>query len=344
MSEQYRGIEDVLREMVLAPKGYSELYERALARARKISFSAPRLEDVKRRELARIDAASSYLSSFLRRLALSSPFLRDMHPFHRELAELAVNADEYRRCLALIYGAARIVEKIARDQRRRVIAATRGREAVRARRQFFARVRSLLEELDECFGRLRAYQLELLKLPNVDPALPTVIIAGPPNVGKSSLLRAVSRARPEVREYPFTTKRIVIGHVELADGSKVQVLDTPGLLDRPMSDRNPIELQAVLAMKHLRGVVLFLFDPSETCGFPLEYQLSVYRDVRSSFPETPCIPVANKVDVTPRERALALVRMLGGDAKDLFFVSALRGTNVGLLVRAALDALSLIHI
>jgi len=336
-----RSIEDLLRGMILAPVSHRQLYDRAVLKAKRLPPAGQGLKSLKKHEVARIELARSYTTGFLKKLALRSPFLKDLHPFHRELAQLAVNTDEYRRCLALIYGAVRILNKIAADQKRKVMRASTRQEIIRARRQFFARMRSVLEDLDECFTKLRNYQVELMKLPNVDPELGTVIVAGPPNVGKSSLVRAVSRARPEVREYPFTTKTIVVGHVELEDGTKIQILDTPGLLDRPMKERNPIELQAILAMKHLPGVILFLFDPSETCGFPLTYQLSVYRDVRTSFPSTPCIPVANKVDILNRERALTLLRALGeGDRRNLHFVSATKRVNVALLLRRAIEVLA----
>jgi len=340
MRHTSRNIEELLRRMILAPASYQQLYDRAVLKAKKLPPPGPGLKSLKSHEIARIEAARRYITSFLKKLALRSPFFKDLHPFHQELAQLAVNADEYRRCLALVYGAVRILNKIATEQKRKVMRASTRQEAVRARRQFFARMRSVLEDLDECFTKLRNYQLELMKLPNVDPELGTVIVAGPPNVGKSSLVRAVSRAKPEVREYPFTTKTIVVGHIELEDGTKIQVLDTPGLLDRPMRERNPIELQAILAMKHLPGVILFLFDPSETCGFPLTYQLSVYRDVRASFPSTPCIPVANKVDILDRERALALLNALSEDEKrNLHFISATERINVDMLVRKAIEIL-----
>ena len=333
------GIEEVLKKMVIAPPSYEQLFESAIRRARKMRKSARGLAGIKGLEASRIEAARAYVTNYLRKLALRSPFLKEMHPFHRELASLVLDADEYKRCLALIYGAARIIDKIAYEQKRKVKLASDRREAARARRQFFARLRSVLEELDKCFSSLRKYQLELRKLPNVDPELETIIVAGPPNVGKSSLVRAVSRAKPEVREYPFTTKTIIVGHIDLPD-RRIQVIDTPGLLDRPMEFRNPIELQAVLAMKHLRGVIVFLFDPSETCGYPLEYQLRVYADIKRNFPNTPCIPVANKVDILDFHKAGELVKKLSeSDRKRLFFISALKKINVEDLVAEAISLL-----
>lgn len=42
---------------------------------------------------------------------------------------------------------------------------------------------------------------------------PTVVLVGMPNVGKSSIVTAVSSGTPEINDYPFTTRRLKIGHV-----------------------------------------------------------------------------------------------------------------------------------
>ena len=66
--------------------------------------------------------------------------------------------------------------------------------------------------------------------------------------------------------YPFTTKGIDVG-IHEAGHRRYQVIDTPGLLDREIEDRNRIEMQAVTALKHLANAMLFILDPSETCGY-----------------------------------------------------------------------------
>ena len=51
---------------------------------------------------------------------------------------------------------------------------------------------------------------QLRQLPLVDPDLPTFVLAGAPNVGKSSLVSALSTGQPEVCNYPFTTRSIKV--------------------------------------------------------------------------------------------------------------------------------------
>lgn len=53
-----------------------------------------------------------------------------------------------------------------------------------------------------------------------------------------------------------------------------QVIDTPGILDQPLEERNTIEMQAVTALAHLRAAILYVMDPSEQCNYSLEDQVS----------------------------------------------------------------------
>ncbi|NXC17767.1 NOG1 protein, partial [Corythaeola cristata] len=76
-----------------------------------------------------------------------------------------------------------------------------------------------------------------------------------------------------------------------------QVVDTPGILDHPLEDRNTIEMQAITALAHLRAAVLYVMDVSEQCGHSLEEQVELFRNIKPLFANKPLIIVANKCDV-----------------------------------------------
>lgn len=55
----------------------------------------------------------------------------------------------------------------------------------------------------------------------------------------------------------------------------IQVVDTPGLLDHSLEERNTIEMQAITALAHIRAAVLYIMDLSEQCGHTIEEQVSL---------------------------------------------------------------------
>lgn len=62
-----------------------------------------------------------------------------------------------------------------------------------------------------------------------------------------------------------------------------QVVDTPGILDHPLEERNTIEMQAITALAHLRSAVLYVMDVSEQCGHTLSEQLELFNNIRPLF-------------------------------------------------------------
>jgi len=82
----------------------------------------------------------------------------------------------------------------------------------------------------------------------------------------------------EVQPYAFTTKALYVGHTDYKY-LRWQVIDTPGILDHPLEDRNVIEMQAVTALAHLRAAVLYMMDLSEQCDQTLEDQVLSYFTV-----------------------------------------------------------------
>jgi nucleolar GTP-binding protein len=77
---------------------------------------------------------------------------------------------------------------------------------------------------------------------------------------------------------------------------RIQFVDTPGILDRPAEERNPIERQALSAMMNVASVILFILDPSEHCGYPMDVQLRLLNEVKDMV-KVPVIVVANKSDI-----------------------------------------------
>ncbi|MEM0334819.1 MAG: GTPase [Thermofilum sp.] len=291
----------MFRDMRLAPRA-AELFEVAARSCRSAAQagSRERVKEVKRRQARCVRIAAKTVRSTLREVYTSSPYVEKLHPFYRELCRLSFDLNEYKVCLARLRSAERIVSRIAAESLRELKGVETAKDAIRVRRSFFGRLGSLLESLEDCLIMLRQAQLSMLKLPEINPDLAAVIIAGAPNVGKSSLLRALTRAKPEVQPYPFTTRNIILGVMEHGV-YRVQLVDTPGLLDSPLEDKSRIEQQAVLALRYLGDAAIFVADPTETCGFTLDFQRRVYEQVTGIFPEGSVIVAVNKLDIAQEE-------------------------------------------
>jgi len=181
-------------------------------------------------------------------------------------------------------------------------------EAVRA---YYGRLSSFVREVDADIARLREVDRFLAERPKVDPSKPTLVIAGFPNVGKSSLVARMSSAHPKVADYPFTTLSIALGHADLGF-DRLQVLDTPGVLGRARR-ANPAEAEAEAAVRGAATVVLFLLDPTGTGGYTLEEQEALLERWRTELPNLQILPVETKCDLLRRPTERLQVSAVTGE-------------------------------
>eukprot|EP00894_Picocystis_sp_ML_P003468 jgi/Pico_ML_1/53985/g4436.t1 len=130
--------------------------------------------------------------------------------------------------------------------------------------------------------------------------LKTIIVCGYPNVGKSSFLNKVSRANVDVQPYAFTTKSLYVGHTDYRY-LRWQIIDTPGILDRPLEERNTIEMQSITALAHLYAVALYIVDVSEECGYTIAQQATLFHSLKPLFVNKPLVIACNKTDVRKLE-------------------------------------------
>ena len=303
----------------------------AATAARKVKVRGPPADVAKQRERQRVQVMGAKIQGGLSKLVAEFPSLQNLPPFYRDLVEALVGIDKMRKSLGAVDGTAKTVGKLCREHIRKLRSARSPAEAAAVRRQAYGRVSSVVKRAGEHLAFLREASVKLSNLPSVYVDLPTVVIAGYPNIGKSTLLRALTGSAPEIASYPFTTKGLQLGYIEHRH-RRYQFIDTPGLFDRPLEKRNPIERQAIVALRHLADIIIFLFDPSETCGYELSDQLRLLEDVRRTFAELDVLVVSNKTDLLDEAR-VRRVRELQPAA---FFVTATTGQGVPELLEKVL--------
>lgn len=278
-----------------------EILDKAFQRANKIEIQDPdRYHRIRKTEQARMTSIIDTVAETLLRFPDRFPNLDHLRDYEKEVLDIIAGLPQLRKSLGSVRWAAGKVQEIGRkaneDWMR--VRDVPGFKAIQKRT--YGRISSLVYEVDPDLDFLRDVRDRAKVLPDVHPGYATIVIAGFPNVGKSSLLTKWTKAKPEVNSYAFTTKRAEVGHFDLGEGeaaTRVQVVDTPGLLDRPDDERNDIERQAVAALRHAADVVLFLIDPSETSGYSLKEQETLLEQVSKEMAGIPMVIAETKVDL-----------------------------------------------
>lgn len=277
-----------------------DLLDQAFSRAARAGRAKSGIEA----QRSMLRTATNVIHDNLRNVVTAWPDTREMAPFDREFAgavlrrtwdadgETDAGVNALREHLASLSWAASKAKDLGREYEGRLDGPLE--TATKHRKQGFARLADVVEQVDTDLRAVESARRALSDLPDITAEDPAIVVAGSPNVGKSTFVNRVTRASNETAAYPFTTTQVAVGHLE-RDHVRYQLVDTPGLLDRPAAERNDVERQAVSALTHLADCVLVLVDPSESCGYPLEEQLSLRDELAETF-DVPQLTICTKAD------------------------------------------------
>jgi nucleolar GTP-binding protein len=304
-----------------------ELLDKAFHKASKITQRGnTRLDTAKKTSLAKVSASGDVLNSTLMKYVKAFPNLDRKEEFYSELVDVLVGVDPLKKSLGAVSWCAKKCSGLQREYLRRIRWTKDINVVDHLRKEYYGRISSVVNQISKDMEFLGESRNKLRKLPDIDTNIPTAVIAGFPNVGKSQLIEKLSNARPAIAVYPFTTKGVGVGHFT-SGWQTFQLVDTPGLLDRPLEERNAIERQAVLAIKYLADLIVFMIDPTETSGYTMDIQLHLLDSLKEWMPEITIIEVENKVDV-------------GRSTSSRIKISALEGEGVEELREAIMEVLA----
>ncbi|WP_020565653.1 Obg family GTPase CgtA [Methylosarcina fibrata] len=187
-------------------------------------------------------------------------------------------------------------------------------------------------------GEHRTLHLELTLIADVG-------LLGMPNAGKSSLIRAVSSARPKVADYPFTTLHPNLGVVRVDDLRSFVIADIPGVIEGAAEGAG-LGLQF---LKHLSrtGLLLHVVDvaPYESADTPVEAARKIVHELEEWSDELAAKPrwlVLNKIDRLPGEERGAHCRAIVEElnwAGPVYNISAINGEGTRELMFAIMEFL-----
>lgn len=141
-------------------------------------------------------------------------------------------------------------------------------------------------------GEIRTLLIELKTVADVG-------LVGYPNAGKSTLLAAISPAKPKIASYPFTTLHPIIGTIEFEDYGRMKIADIPGLID---GAHKGVGLGHDF-LRHIERTkfLLFVIDMAGVDGRnPTEDFRNLRKELKLYSPELarrPYMIVANKMDL-----------------------------------------------
>jgi nucleolar GTP-binding protein len=261
------------------------------------------MRDVRMRmsEENRITSINAVIKSDLNAIIDHFPSYDQLPVFHQRLLDLKVEKDNYKKSLGAVQWCADRVQKLEGKVLPRI---KKTRTTSSHMKEFLGRTASFIKQISAELDTLVAIKSILLEFPVVED-IPTLVVAGYPNVGKSTFMKNLTGSNVKVASYPFTTQDILIGHTMIRY-TKYQIIDTPGILDRPMSERNNIELQAILALSELADAIVFIFDPTQDEA----PQINLMKEIEEGF-GVPVTVVINKSDAAGKVRVEELRSKMG---------------------------------
>ena len=214
--------------------------------------------------------AAMAITSRLHEVVVGFPNFDKLDAFTAAMTKTLIDRDQVKQSLGRINGVQRTVRRLGHLPKK----------------EFLGRLKSVLAKLETPLTILNDARAVLRRLP--DPTISfTVCLAGFPNAGKSTLLKALTGAGAQIAAYEFTTKSLNYGTTEVRHHT-VQIVDTPGTLNREKT--NPIERQAQLALEFLAKAIVFVYDPQRDD----DSQAALFAKVRN---ELPLVIYASKQDL-----------------------------------------------
>lgn len=175
-------------------------------------------------------------------------------------------------------------------------------------------------------GEVKAYVLEMKTVAHAG-------MVGFPNAGKSTLLQAISRAKPKVAAYPFTTLKPHVGVIEYDDYEQLRVADLPGIIEGAHENRG-LGIDFLRHAERCSCLVYVIDISAESYRQQLRVLQNELECYQKGFSDKISIIVANKIDLVDRDVLLERVKVLADNwTLPVVPISAKFGSNVSAFLK-----------
>jgi len=278
-------------------KFVEELLSSAFKRAKN---NGNQFYDIKERNIVKLQTIYQYIDDKLEKIY--NDIILPENKFYKELYKLLFTDINIKKLREGIKYIRKIIKQVYLKYNNDIKLTKDKKLIEKYRREFYGRISSILRRNWIIFKYYNIYLNRRRKIPNIKN-LPTVVISGLPNVGKSTLLKNLTGSNVKIEPYPFTTKDLMIGYIK-TPYFDIQVIDTPGILDRPIEEMNEIEKKSILALNYLANLIIYIFDLTETCGYSIEEQENLLNNIKKIFNKEIILYFSKKDLFTEREEKI----------------------------------------
>jgi len=257
-------------------KFVEELLSSAFKRAKN---NGNQFYDIKERNIVKLQTIYQYIDDKLEKIY--NDIILPENKFYKELYKLLFTDINIKKLRERIKYIRKIIKQVYLEYKNDIKLTKDKKLIERYRREFYGRISSILRRNWIIFKYYNIYLNRRRKIPNIKN-LPTVVISGLPNVGKSTLLKNLTGSNVKIEPYLFTTKDLMLGYIK-TPYFDIQVVDTPGILDRPIEEMNEIEKKSILALNYLANLIIYIFDLTETCGYSIKEQINLLKTIKKIF-------------------------------------------------------------
>ncbi len=282
-------------------------FKKARERSREYNLSEKEKNPLSREKtlaILKIATVKDYLSSRFNTIIDKYPNFDNLTEFYTQLLKLTLDFKQLKKSLGTIAWSVGKIHELSTDSIRRIKRCMDPSVVGEYLRKYYGRIGSVLRQAEKQMIHLHMMRQVMRDYPSIKEDEFTVCIAGFPNVGKSTLLSKITPAKPEIKAYAFTTKKLNQGYANRA-GRKIQFIDTPGTLNR-LEKMNPVEKVAYLAMKYVGKYVVFIFDITEE-SYSLKDQTKLFEAVKRY--GKPIVCYLSKTDLLSDEQIEGFTRL-----------------------------------
>jgi nucleolar GTP-binding protein len=268
----------------------SKLYgERVFAKS-----SGEQLNRIIRTESEKLKEFTKVLKEYMDNIVKKFPNIDNLPEVYTELIRLTLDYDYLKKSLGALTWLNKRLNELSYSYLKSLKTCENKANILKVMNGFYGRVSSMMRQVDKNLKYIEDARKIMKNYPTLKTDLYTVAITGFPNIGKSTLLSKLTPAKPEIKDYAFTTKQINQGYANYGL-RKVQFVDTPGVLDR--NKMNNIELQAYLVLKYLVNLIVYIIDLTEP--YPIKKQEELLKKLKEY--DKPIVVYLSKTDIISKD-------------------------------------------